>query len=133
MVNTLTGTNLPVITTNGIITWTPTLVQAGLTNFITTVVSDNGAIPLTATNSYSVIVNPIPFFSSVQVTVEGVTLRWTAAASNQFQLGWTTNLLSPWTYIPTNAPYLTSTTTNFLYQDTNTLTGMKFYRLRQLP
>jgi len=115
VVNTLTGTNLPVVTTNGIIT------------------SDNGAIPLTATNSFAVIVTPIPFFTSVQVSVEGVTLQWSAAASNQFQLGWTTNLLSPWTYIPTNAPYLTSTTTNFLYQDTNASTGIKFYRLRQLP
>jgi len=131
--NTLTGTNLTVITTNGIITWTPTLAQAGLTNTITTIVSDNGVIPLTATNSFVVYVTPIPVFTSVVVGPEGVTLQWTAAANNQFQLGWTTNLLSPWTYIPTNAPYLTSPTTNFLYQDTNAATGMKFYQLRQLP
>jgi len=131
--NTLSGTNLPVVTANGIVSWTATLAQGGLTNTITTIVSDNGAIPLTATNSFLVYVTPQPYFSSVLVTAEGVTLQWTAAASNQFQLGWTTNLLGPWTYIPTTAPYLTSPTTNFRYQDTNALMGMKFYQLRQLP
>ncbi len=130
---TLAGTNLPAVTASGIITWTPTLAQAGLTNTITTIVSDNGAIPLTATNSFAVIVNPLPAFISVTIGAEGVTLKWTAAVSNQFQLGWTTNLTTPWTYIPTSAPYLTSPTTNFIYQDTNAAAGMKFYQLRQLP
>jgi len=80
-----------------------------------------------------VIVNPIPFFTSVQVGKEAVVLQWTAAANNRFQIGWTTNLLTPWTYVPANPPYLTSPYTNYNYQDPDTLDAAKFYRLRQLP
>jgi len=132
--STLIETNPPVIgATNGIIAWTPTLAQAGLTNLITTIVTDNGQTPLGATNSFVVIVNPIPFFTSVQVGKEAVVLQWTAAANNRFQIGWTTNLLTPWTYVPANPPYLTSPYTNYNYQDPDTLDAAKFYRLRQLP
>jgi len=78
--------------------------------------------------------NPLPAFTSVGVTLDGVTLKWVGAAGNQFQIGWTTNLLTPWTYVPVSAPFLTSPTTNFYYQDTNNaLTGTKFYRLLQRP
>ncbi len=134
LTSTVTGTNQPVIGTNsGIITWTPDLSQGGQTAVLTTVVTDNGAIPLSATNSLTVIVNPIPYFYSVKVNTEGVTLQWSGAASNQFQVGYTTNLTSPWTYVPIAPPYLTSSTTNFTYQDTNSVSGTKFYKLRQLP
>ena len=67
------------------------------------------------------------------MTIDGVTLLWHGAAGNQYQIGWTTNLLTSWTYEPVSAPYLTSTTTNFFFVDTNALNGMKFYQLRQLP
>jgi len=53
LVNPPTGAT---IDTNGTITWTPTQAQAPSTNLITTVVSDNGSPPLSATNSFSVIV-----------------------------------------------------------------------------
>jgi hypothetical protein len=45
-----------VVGTNGIITWIPTLAQGPSTNTITTVVTDNGVPPLSATNSFTVIV-----------------------------------------------------------------------------
>ena len=129
----LLETNPPAIDQNGTITWTPTLAQAGLTNILTTVVTDNGQIPLYATNSFTVVVNPIPYFTSVLVTADGVVLQWVGAANNQYQIGWTTNLLTPWTFVPPSPPYLTSPTTNYLYVDTNSLNGMKFYELLQLP
>jgi hypothetical protein len=43
------------IDTNGIVTWTPSSAQAGI-SLIITVVSDNGTPPLSATNSFSVVV-----------------------------------------------------------------------------
>jgi hypothetical protein len=46
-----------VISTNGIITWTPTLAQDKSTNLFRTVVTDNGVPPLSATNSFTVFVN----------------------------------------------------------------------------
>lgn len=131
---TLPGTNQPSVGLNtGIVSWTPTLAQAGLTNAITIILTENGQIPQTVTNSFTAIVNPIPFFTSVQVTAEGVMLQWAAAANDQFQVGWTTNLLTPWNYVPANPPYLTSPFTNFFYQDLTPMSSMKFYRLRQLP
>ena len=45
------------IDTNGIITWTPTLTQAPSTNVFTTIATDNEVPPLSATNSFLVIVN----------------------------------------------------------------------------
>jgi hypothetical protein len=48
-----------VIDTNGIITWTPTEAQGPGTNTITTVVTDNGSPPMSATNSFTVIVNEV--------------------------------------------------------------------------
>jgi VCBS repeat-containing protein len=48
---------------NGVITWTPSVTQAPGTNIITTVVSDDGQPPLSATNSFLVFVrdtNAVP-------------------------------------------------------------------------
>jgi hypothetical protein len=47
------------IDTNGIITWTPTQNQSPSTNTITTVVTDNGLPPMSATNSFTVIVKEV--------------------------------------------------------------------------
>ena len=48
-----------VIDTNGVITWTPTEGQGPGTNTITTVVTDNGLPPLSATNSFIVTVSEV--------------------------------------------------------------------------
>lgn len=47
------------IDTNGIVSWTPTESQGPSTNIITAVVADNGQPPLSATNSFTVIVNEV--------------------------------------------------------------------------
>jgi hypothetical protein len=44
---------------NGLITWTPTLAQGPSTNTVTTVVTDNGVPPLSATNSFTIIVTAV--------------------------------------------------------------------------
>ena len=47
------------ISPSGVITWTPAKNQGPSTNVITTVVSDNGTPSLSATNSFTVVVNEI--------------------------------------------------------------------------
>lgn len=47
------------IDTNGVITWMPSESQGPSTNTLTTIVTDNGAPPLSATNSFKVVVNEI--------------------------------------------------------------------------
>jgi subtilisin-like proprotein convertase family protein len=61
--STVTGANVPVIDTNGVITWTPLDLQSGSNYLLTTVVTDSvpGAInanSLSATNSFYVTVLP---------------------------------------------------------------------------
>src|SRR5439155_1665598 len=62
--NTLTYTLLvgptnAAISTNGIITWTPTEAQGPSSNTFTTVVTDDGVPPLSATNSFTVVVTKV--------------------------------------------------------------------------
>jgi hypothetical protein len=47
------------IDSTGVITWTPTEAQGPSTNVIVTVVTDNGVPALSATNSFSVVVNEV--------------------------------------------------------------------------
>jgi subtilisin-like proprotein convertase family protein len=137
LTSTVPGLPAPGIDANGIITWTPTLAQAGTVNIFTTVVTDNGVPPISATNSFTVTVNPLPvLISSVTVTTNGFfQLQWSAPTNYQFQVAWTTNLVPPvvWNYIPPTPPYITSVTTNFTFVDTNAPTAMKFYRLVEYP
>jgi hypothetical protein len=62
-----------VISTNGIISWTPTLAQDKSTNLFRTVVTDNGSPPLSATNSFTVFVNsnPLIVLDSTSLVAEG--------------------------------------------------------------
>ncbi|HXD01618.1 MAG TPA: hypothetical protein VN048_19940, partial [Verrucomicrobiae bacterium] len=99
--NTATDTNVPanalsyqlisppagaVITNNGIITWTPAQNQSPGAYTITTVVSENGGPPLTATNSFTVTVtevNVAPTLPAIgpQTVNELVTLKVTNTAT----------------------------------------------------
>jgi uncharacterized repeat protein (TIGR01451 family) len=74
LINTAIDTDLPVlaltyslinppsgltISSNGVISWTPSEAQGPGTNVITTIVTDNGTPPLSTTNSFIVVVNEI--------------------------------------------------------------------------
>jgi hypothetical protein len=108
--NSLAAGNLAAIDSTGLISWTPTLAQVGLTNVITAA----------------------PVFRNITVNGTGVTFNWTAPASDQFSIRWTTNLALPnWQFFPSP---ITSTTTNFTFVDANRpLSTMKFYQLILLP
>jgi hypothetical protein len=120
------------IDTNGIISWTPGAADASSAFKFTTVVTDSGLPPLSATNSFTVFVLPYPAISNVVVTVTNVTLQWTAPTNDLFLVEWTTNL-SPAVWTPFPPPPITSTTGIFTFIDTNAPTAMKFYRLDWLP
>src|SRR5262249_12557434 len=71
----------------GVFTWTPTEAQGPSTNTITVQVTDNGAPPLSDTETFTVIVNEVnvaPVLSAVpnQTIDEGVTLVITNAATD---------------------------------------------------
>jgi hypothetical protein len=134
LTNSAGATNVAINATTGVITWTPTLAQAGLTNVIITSVTDNGVPAKSVTNLFTVIVttNTAPMFSSVSLGAKGLTFQWTAAPYEQYQIRWTTNLApANWQTYPN---VITSTNTSYSFVDTNLpLLLMKFYQLIFLP
>jgi hypothetical protein len=74
----------------------------------------------------------VPPISSVSVTPNGATLKWSAPTDEQFEVRWTTNLIPPivWTFFP---GAISSTDGTFVFTDTNAPTVMKFYQLYLLP
>jgi hypothetical protein len=135
--STISATNAPTINTNtGVISWTPAAAQAGTSNTITAIVTDNGVPPLSATNSFSVIVNPVPPISGVTFTNGGFLLTWFAPTNDIFQVQFTDSLAPlNWTNIGnlvtyTNGPTITNGL--FTFFDVGTqypFTGLRFYRL----
>jgi sugar lactone lactonase YvrE len=130
-------TNFPAVTpaavmNNGIITWTPTMADAGGAFKFTTTVTDNGVPPITAGNDFTVFVLPAPTIASATATATNVTLNWSASTNDLFQVQWTTNL-NPVIVWATFPQVLTSTTGAFTFTDTNEPSVLKFYRLIWLP
>ena len=93
------------ISTNGIITWTPTEAQGPGTNLFTTVVMDNGVPPLTATNTFTVVVN--------EVNSAPVLPLQTNVTINELTLLTVTNTATD-TDLPANTLVYTLTVTNVL-------------------
>ena len=131
--NTLTGVSNKLVNGNFVITWTPTVAQAGLTNIITTIVTDSGVPPKSVTNTFAVIAAhgpayPAPVISRVTVSGGQVSLQWSAATNEQFQVRWATNLNPPvaWKLFSNT---ITSTNGVFQFVDTNAPLLIKFYQL----
>ncbi len=138
LTSTVTGTNAPVINpTNGVITWTPDVTQAGTSNTITTVVTDSGVPPLSATNVFAVMVNPVPDISGLVYTNGGFLLTWLAPTNDIFQVQVATNLApvvwQTFTNIITYTGPVTPTNGWFSFFDNNTQypsSGPRFYQLK---
>jgi hypothetical protein len=137
LTSTVTGTNKPVINpTNGVITWTPDVSQSGTSNTLTTIVTDHGVPPLSATNSFAVIVNPLPDIGSVTATNGGFLLTWYAPTNDLFQVQFTDSLVPVnWQSFSNIVAYtgpVTATNGLFTFFDDGVqhpFTGLRFYRL----
>jgi len=121
---------------DGIITWTPTLAQGGSTNLFTTVVTDDGLPPLSATNWFEVIVNPAPVIpqpviQSVVVTNGVAILTWTSQSNQWYCLQYCGGLgMTNWTDVlpAVQASGSTATATNVLGGS-----AQYFYRVLVVP
>lgn len=120
------------ISATGVIHWTPGPTDSGGAYKFTTGVIDNGLPPATATNAFTIFVQPPPAIANTIVTSTNVTFNWTAPTNDLFQVEWTTNL--NYTVIWHTFPQtITSASGSFTFTDTNTPATMKFYRLTWLP
>jgi glucuronoarabinoxylan endo-1,4-beta-xylanase len=113
--------------TNGVFTWSPPTSFAGTTNSFTMVVANNGTPPLSATNSFDVIVNPLtpPSITSIAVSGQTITLTAQGIQGPDYTLLTSTNLTTWQTVLTTNPPALPVT---LIY--TNTQPGLDcFFRV----
>ena len=124
LVNPPTGAG---ISTNGVITWTPSQTQAPGTDVITTVVSDGS---LSATNSFTVTVNVTSNdfrILSITITNGVATVTWTSVAGNYYRLQYKDSLTATnWSSVTPDvqATNQTASTTNVLGGATQ-----RFYRV----
>ena len=78
--------------TNGVFVWPTSDADAGETNSITVLVTDNGVPNLSAGQTFSTAVLPRPVIQSIEVSNAIVTLSWNSIAGQAYQLQSTTNL-----------------------------------------
>jgi glucuronoarabinoxylan endo-1,4-beta-xylanase len=123
-------TNATLDPSSGLFTWRPLVSQANTTNLIQIEVTDNGMPPLSATNSFSVVVNPVvqPTLSSPIGTRSQVSLVVNGASGLNYALETSTNLTSWQTVLTTNPLSLPIT-----FIVTNQLEPQRYYRIQLGP
>ncbi|PYM11261.1 MAG: hypothetical protein DME18_14450 [Verrucomicrobia bacterium] len=97
-------------------------------------------VPITGTQMFFRVVqgtaaaSPLIHFTGLTMSPGGFVLNWTAAATEQFQVQYTTNLPPVWT---TFSNVVTSANGDFTFSDDGSqsggLSGFRFYRLLLLP
>jgi glucuronoarabinoxylan endo-1,4-beta-xylanase len=123
------ATLTPLNNTNAVFNWRPLVSQANTTNPITVKVADSAS--LSATNSYTVTVNPLaqPVVSSISVSGGQVSLVATGAVGPDYTLWASTNLTSWQVLFTSNSPVtpVTLVDTNFNAHP------VRFYRIQLGP
>jgi hypothetical protein len=115
---------------NGLFTWRPLVSQANTTNLVTVKVTENFAPNLSATNSYSVIVNPLTptVISSFTVSGGQPALTVTGTQGPDYTVLTSTNLVNWQPLFTTNSPVLPLTIS--VGATTNTA---QFFRIQAVP
>jgi hypothetical protein len=130
--------NLPVAPANatlnsgsGAFSWRPVVSQSGTTNVISLAVSDNGMPSLSATQSFTIIVNPLvpPVLSAAGWSSGQFALQVGGQTGPDYAVEVSTNLSAWSTLFITNSP-----TMPFQWADTNAAgSPVKFYRVKAGP
>jgi hypothetical protein len=120
------------ISPNGVISWIPTPLQAPSTNIFETVVTDDGAPPLSATNSFTVFVTtsqvvPAPTIESIVITNGGATISWTSVPGHTYRLLYAPELDTDWIPIP---PDILATSSSTSASDSIESVMTRFYRVQ---
>jgi hypothetical protein len=111
---------------NGVFSWRAPVGYSNTTNPVAVTVADNATQPLSATNNFTIRVNPITNAVVGGVIFDGtqLTLTVTGPPGPDYTLQTTTNLFSDWqTRFSTNSPPIP-----FSLTDTNFTDPARFYR-----
>jgi glucuronoarabinoxylan endo-1,4-beta-xylanase len=116
--------------TNGVFSWRPRVSQANSTNLVTVVVADNGTPSLSATNSFTITVNPLgsAALSSITVARPNVSIVASGPLGPDYTVLTSTNLFD-WLPLFTTTPAAMPLSVN----DTNVGDAARFYRLQLGP
>jgi hypothetical protein len=123
--------NATLNTNSGALSFRPLVAQANSTNGFTVQVSDTGTPPLSATQSFSVIVNPLsaPGMSSSLSFVGGqLTISVSGQSGPDYAIETSTNLAQWSNVFITNSPALP-----FSWTDAATNSPQRFYRIKLGP
>jgi glucuronoarabinoxylan endo-1,4-beta-xylanase len=118
------------VNSGGLFSWRPLVSQADTTNLIQIQVTDGGSPPLSATNSFEVMVNSVtnPMIGSVSYSPGQVTLTVDGPQGPDYTLWTSTNLMDWQALFITNSP-----TIPFIMTDTNSADPARFYRFQIGP
>ncbi|HEV2437787.1 MAG TPA: cellulase family glycosylhydrolase [Verrucomicrobiae bacterium] len=124
------ATNATLNTSSGAFSFRPLVTQADSTNNFTLEVSDNGTPGMSATQSFSVVVNPLsaPAVSNVSAAGGHFSFSISGQTGPDYAVETSTNLTQWSTVFLTNSPALP-----FVWTDTNSAEPQRFYRIKLGP
>ncbi len=124
------ATNASVNASSGAFSFRPLVTQANSTNSFTLKVSDNGTPPLSATQSFSVTVNPLsaPGISNIIVVGRQFSFNVNGQRGPDYAIETSTNLTQWSNVFITNSPAVP-----FVWKDTNSAAPHCFYRIKLGP
>jgi aryl-phospho-beta-D-glucosidase BglC (GH1 family) len=124
------ATNATLNTNSGAFSFRPLVTQANSTNNFTLKVSDNGTPSLSATQSFSVIVNPLslPGISNISVAGGQISFSVGGQSGPDYAIETSTNLTQWGNAYITNSPALP-----FNWADAATNSPLRFYRVKLGP
>jgi len=123
-------TNATLNTNSGAFSFRPLVAQADSTNSFTLKVSDNGMPPMSATQSFSVVVNPLsaPGIGNISIASGQFSFKINGQSGPDYAIEISTNLTQWSNILITNSPALP-----FNWTDTNSSVSQRFYRVKLGP
>ena len=125
------ATNAMLNTNSGAFSFRPLVTQANSTNNFTLKVSDNGVPSLSATQSFSVVVNPLSapsIISGISIASGQFSFNISGQSGPDYAIETSTNLKQWSNILITNSPVLP-----FNWTDTNSSVSQRFYRVKLGP
>ena len=124
------ATNATLNTNSGAFSFRPLVTQANSTNSFTLKVADNGTPSLSATQSFSVVVNPLsaPGINNISLASGQLTFRVSGQSGPDYAIEISTNLTQWSSVFITNSPALP-----FNWTDAATSSPVRFYRVKLGP
>jgi len=124
------ATNATLNTNNGAFSFRPLVTQANSTNNFTLKVADNGTSSMSATQSFTVTVNPLtqPSFSNISAAGGQFSFNVSGQSGPDYTIETSTNLTQWSNFFITNSPALP-----FNWTDATASSPQRFYRIKLGP